>query len=579
MTDISIHYYNNGWQDLTAYAKNFKIEDYGITKVPTVTVTLEGLASNLSTFMANMHRLIRIRANQSGWQTLFYGYVDNPFLKTFLGMSTDMRKISLDCVGAMQRLAVDNITFDYYKLQSAITPLADANAWTFRKMIQDFLTYPDSEYDTGFDVVAAIDANGIDHIIDASCSWNKHSLLDAVRTVCDRIGYDGYLTGNDVDPFELRLFPFNKASTFTLAPPFVKEPEYDGGSLNDMANIIKVWGGVDAGIPSDGDRWTEWAMAKYSPAIWSAARSGATTNVIDINNTVFTDVLRVNTKCLEVNTTGSLNAFLLIELHIPNTEYEEIDAKNRMQQLVFNIMFFKSFGTAAFDVIVFLTDSSNNKIKYRPMQQGGLGIYEVGTEVALQIPLNTTQILSAGWFGNVGINNWYYHDGTTFDWEHVVKMEIQIQSLPAPTAEQLWGVYIDGVQFIGGKSIDPFQEPTLNPPIKSQDSINQYGVHYLPYQDTTISSFEQAQTEGARLLNNLKNPIPMLTISKQPIPTTQLYPSNVVTVLGVDYRIQSIIYEWDSNVKDVTATYKLVSKTSPLPPIWTIMNELRYLVK
>ena len=80
------------------------------------------------------------------------------------------------------------------------------------------------------------------------------------------------------------------------------------------------------------------------------------------------------------------------------------------------------------------------------------------------------------------------------------------------------------------------------------------------------------------MVANLQNPIPKLTLTKI-LPTTQLYPSNVVTVSGVDYRVYGVIYEWDTAKKDVHATYKLVGKTSPMPPIWTEQNEMRYLIK
>lgn len=140
----------------------------------------------------------------------------------------------------------------------------------------------------------------------------------------------------------------------------------------------------------------------------------------------------------------------------------------------------------------------------------------------------------------------------------------------------IWGIYIDGLQFVGGQRISQFH--ILNPPASDETSINTYGMHPFKHTDSTLSSFEQAQAEAARVLNNLHEPIPILKCTKL-LPTTQLYPSNVVTVATVDYRIASEIYEWHAQNKRIEATYNMVTKTSPLPEIWTQDNVLRYLVR
>lgn len=168
---------------------------------------------------------------------------------------------------------------------------------------------------------------------------------------------------------------------------------------------------------------------------------------------------------------------------------------------------------------------------------------------------------------------------TTFDWEHVEKAYFTLGKFGGSTVSS-WSLELDGIIFIGGMKIKPFEEysETLNPPAKDQTSINQYDIHPYPQNDTQISSFEQAQAEGARILANLKNPIPRLTLTKL-APTTQYHPSNVVTISGVDYRITKMTYEWASKKKECHVTYKVIGKTNPLPPIWTEQNELRYLVK
>jgi hypothetical protein len=141
-----------------------------------------------------------------------------------------------------------------------------------------------------------------------------------------------------------------------------------------------------------------------------------------------------------------------------------------------------------------------------------------------------------------------------------------------------WGHYIDGLQFGGGLKIDPFLWPSLNPPATDGTSISTYGVHPFMHEDSQITSFEQAQAEASRLLTNLKNPIPTLTCVKKDY-ATLLYPSNVVTVGGVDYRIASLVYDWRSSDKSMHTQFNLTPKTSPLPPLWTQENVMRYFVK
>lgn len=604
MTDVSFHYYNAGWQDLTSHLKNFKIEEYGIQRVPQATVTLFGKASDLTAFLASPYKLTRIRAKPvDTWQTLFYGYVDNPFHKALLGMLTDMRVVSLDCFGGLARLATDFITFDYYKLQSAITPLADENAWTYRKMIQDFLDYPDSTRDgtglsgTGFTVVADNDPDGIDHIIDGSCSWSRQSLLDAIRTTCDQIGYDGYCEfGESVA--NIHLYPFDKASSGYLYAPYVKEPEYEGGSLNDIANVIFVWGGIDEGVPHDCDRWTEFGYGKYNPKAWSATSSPTDdVTISDTNNDNFhtaTVDYGVNEKSVKFLCNTSNAQWIHSILDLTQTAEGLIDCLNRCKYLTFNI--FPYTPSYYGFIIVALEDSNGNMIECACIQENksqNVALFESGEPKTIQLDVGVAindeyplsffysiyDLMNDGKARAAG-NKWYYHSGdTTFDWEHVKKIHFHFGQNGFPNLDD-WSFELDGLYFIGGYRIEPFQSysATLNPPAVDATSISQYGIHPFHYQNAQITSFEQAQAEGARLLNNLKDTIPRMTLSKL-LPTTQFRPSNVVTVTGVDYRIANITYEWDTKTKEVHATYKIVGKTNPLPPIWTEQNELRYLVK
>jgi hypothetical protein len=591
-----VHYYDataEEWVDLTNYATGFKVEDQGIIKVPSTTINFETARSNLNDYLSNPYRLIRIRANPGSWQNLFYGYVDECYIKTIPGTITERSVMSLDCLSFAARLAEDYITLDYYALQSALTPYTGAATWTFRDMIEDFLETPDSrypttgfDYGTGFEVEATTDTNGIDHLIDAVGTWDNQTLWEAIRLIAEHIGYDGYhYLANETSTPKIRLYPFNKASIYTLTNPFIKEPEWRSGSLADIGNMIFVEGGVDSGIPSDGDRFTEYGVSKYSPAAWSVTMSGTTPTIDDIDNTTFSDALKAGNKCIRVDINASTGTAQII-LDFTKTEYPLIDIDSRFASINLAIYPYKvsDTGTITAPILrVYLYDTNGSAIMYKAVySRSFFGTAENGypfsVERLLSIPLPANPI-----YNQLGLpetdNKWNYVSGSLFN-AQVTSMKITVTAYGVYTDH--WGLLIDGLQFIGGIKIDQFN--ALNPPAVDLDSISGneehpgYGVHPFKHNDSQITSFEQAQAEAARILNNMHNPIPTLKCTKL-LPTTQLYPSNVVKVATIDYRIANIIYEWHAKNKWVEATYNMVTKTSPLPQIWTQDNELRYLIK
>jgi hypothetical protein len=609
LTDVSIHYYDateEEWVDLTDYATAFKVHETGIQRVPTAVINLESERSNFDDYLSNPYRLIRIRAKPAAsWQDLFFGYVDVPNYKTFTGTgSVERIAMSLDGLHFSARLSQDHVTYDYYAVNSALLP---DYGITFRDMLDDILANPDSkdgvrcvtgfEYGTDFEVEAAVNALGIDAVIDGTGNFNNQTLFEAVRLIAEHIGYDGYYyMPSDMSSTKVRLYPYSKASIATLTNPFIGEPVWVGGSLNDIGNIIFVDGGVDSGIPSDADRWTEYGYIKYVPAIWSAIRTGTTPTISDEDNTVFDNkIYRINTKCIKVHTTGSTNATFTVTLditQIPNVG--SIDALNRVTAFVANIRGFwykeSNEMSAYYRMRFYLTDSASNVIMYKAVHSRELfGLIERGYPTFEDKDFNIPMGAGTPIYTSETDNQWNYSTGTTFDWEHVEKLDITFALYEdAPqygisSGDEL-GCYIDGVQFVGGQKITQFH--TLNPPAVDLASIASYGVHPFKHNDSQITSFEQAQAEAARVLNNLHEPIPTLKVTKLygtdtygTTWSTQLYPSNVVTLATVDYRVADVTYNWTSASQRVLASYNLVTKTSPLPAIWTQQETLRLLMK
>jgi hypothetical protein len=591
-TTIEIKYKNGStWYDLTQYVTNFKIQETGIQSVPNATINIEAPATTLAAYLINPYRLIRIRAYlNNSWQNIFFGYVNDPNTKTIAGTLPERYKLSLDCSNGAARLANDTITMDYYKLQSAMNPYTGAETWTYRKMLNDIFLHPDGVNTTGFTIPDSVptDTEGIDHYLEKACTWSQQSIFDVVRTVSDRIGYDGYYdlpeeTGN----WQAILAPFSKASVATFTGPYKGEPEYKPGNINDVANIIYVWGGVDSGIPSDGDRWTEYAITKYaSNPIWAANASNGTYTLTDEDNTVFAEQYRANNKCIKATLSNSTSIDIRAILDITRTEWGNIDALNRITQVTFTYKGYATVGGGTSRLRIYLQDASGTRI-FSDITYGELeGVFTVNlnTEIYPYIVGPNMQ----------ATNTWVWDNGfttlSTFDWEHIVKLEFSRQVFTGtPTTSWITGFYIDALQFIGGLAIEPY-DPTygvlyphygalLNPASYDQTSIDTHGEHILHVKDSSIASFEQAQAEGARVLANLKDPIG--TFKFKVIPTTLLKPSNVITVNGSLKRIKSITYDWAKTSKILYAEYNTVSQLAPLPPLWTDgeLGYIRYLIK
>jgi hypothetical protein len=270
-------------------------------------------------------------------------------------------------------------------------------------------------------------------------------------------------------------------------------------------------------------------------------------------------------------------------LDLDKTEYGSVDTINRCKTLNFNfVTCFSDIddGDYIWELYVYLTDTSGVKIVQRIKGTGYEGSTTNHKEKAVSLTLGTAIMPSIYTNSN---DLWYYSSAGTFDWEHVQKVSIRLKitGTEAPISDY-YGFAIDGLQFEGGYEIKPFEwySKTLNPPVQDATSIAAYGMHPIHIQDTTISSFDQAQAEGARVIQNMKDPKPTLSVKKVLPETTQLYPSNVVTVASTEYRIKNIVYNWKYGDRKVTnVEYGLIGKTAPLPPIWTMINELRFLVK
>lgn len=606
---IKIEYYGStSWVPLTVYATKFQVQETGITRIPSATVNLEGARSNLDTFITGMYRLIRISFSDRGiWQTIFYGYVNQPHVKSIAGTDISRCKINLDCLNFAARLDDDYVTYDYFKDQSALSPSTTVKAWTYRTMIENMLATPDSSRDNtntslgaiDFELVADNDEDGLDHVVESASTWTQQTIFDTIRTTLDRIGYDGYYYCNsETSTPQIIVGPFDKDSVVSFSAPYLGEPEFVGGSLSNVKNVIFKWGDVDAGVPSDGDRWTELGATKYDPVVWAGQISDGSLTISDVDNAHFivnaeteTEVnYGAGSKSIRFMGSDPAIQWITAQLNITNTEAQNIDCLVRCTSLNFA---FYSISNTNFVVplVVSLVDANGQRINYsRKPATNDVG----GTPIAVSIPVgfnNTINIFADATRVNGVINidildaekyadQWYYTDGSSnFDWSNIRTAYFTVILPYGYVPISNWGFELDGVQFAGGLKIEPFQpySELLNPPSIDQTSIDTYGIHVLPLQDNSLMSFEQAAAEGDRLLANLKNTVNTLTFTKTP--TTLLYPGQVVSVDGTLQRLSAVTYDWSAETKKLIATYTAVAKLSPLPPIWTEENMQRYLIK
>lgn len=581
---VQIQYFDGAnWIDITGLATDFKVDDYGITKVPTAAVNLHSDYTNLSALLSAHYKYFRILIKPFGasdFYRIFYGNIWNgpstPELSNTVKMS-----MTLDCRSLLHRLTTDTISWDYYKLQSATLPL---KAWSYQDIIDNMLLIPDSGYNTGI-ITNIPDGGNMDLAIDRSATFDRQTLLEAIRTICDRTGYDGYLELNVNQP-TLYLNPFGEGSSVaTLTHPFL-DCKYDNGNLDDIINYILVKGGTDVGVPADGDRLTEKAVTKYSPPIWSIHVATGTSSLIDALNIDFDETeanYGVNDYCVK-GTVNSSAVDMYLELNpFANSEtgITYFDCKNRLSVLDFFAV--PLLKTAA--LYVYLIDDTGKTIRWWH-QPTAFGYLTTNQVYKLSIPVGPQEKVHdyGETYGNIWISQ--TSGSTTFNWDKVQKIRFLTSPLEQGSTRQ-WGLEIDGLQFVGGKEIDPFADyaDIDNPPVKDGTSIAKYGVHIQHLNDTLISSFEQAQNEGDRVLTNVKNPIPTLDITI-PALLSVVRPSNIVTVtvnqLGLSaqrMRVLQISYDWNARRQCVHQSLKLTAETNPLPPIWAVQPELKSFVK
>lgn len=556
--EIYIQYYDADWVNLTSKSSRFEVRDAGLLKIPMATVDLLNPLN-----VPDKYDRLRIFVDVRGVaDMIFYGRIDQKEKQPIAGTVGSYR-LQLTCYGLEKRLKNDTITWDYAAEQANAYP---DTAWTFKTMIEDFLVLPDSGYDTNM-TLDSDNAAAVTSPVYGDCDFTRQSLLDAFRVVAETIGYDGYLYIDGADA-KIKFWTIGDLSppvVTVLADPFIGEPKLTE-SLDDIANYILVWGGVESGYPWGEDTFTERGYAKYTPKIWEAGPVSS----ITISDHEYTfeggdrgplhyDDTRTSCYCIETDQPTSI---IRLRLRIDNTPMSKMDCVERYSSADFYLKI-KGTGWNEYPVRAFLIDNAAHSLQYRFFEKFGIRGWH---NIHLPLPRSSADISSS-----VKHDAWF--DYQDFDLENVVNFDIYVEGDANST-----GIMVDWFKFGGGLAIDPFKEIVLNPPVKDDASINAHGLSVYHHYNVELKSFDQAQDEGERVLNVLKDPVRTVTCTK--LGLTWLRPNQIVVLnsnsleITETWRTVELVWNWNSNGKIVYCTMNLVPQYAKTPPVFGYRGEM-----
>ncbi len=563
--DIYVQYHDDGtsqWVDLTQKARAFRITDGGLLKIPYATAEFHEF-----TAMPDPYERFRILANTTGTSYMpFYGRVENrvrqPIAGTVSKLDWRIKAWALE-----KRLKRDLITWDYSEEQESRDP-DTTKKWTFKTMIEDFLTTPDSGYNTNI----SLDDDNIETwtlITDAvygKCDFKRQSLTAALRTIAETIGYDGYvwIDGETAKLKFYRIGYLAASPATTLADPFVRKPTREIDAEN-VLNYILVKGGVDVGFPWDQDKFTEKVMAKYTGvnAVWEPL---TTETLSDSSTTKYNETGSPHQSgySLYIHT---LSGDTKVRFRVDRTSLALADIDARFLSIDWFMRADKTAGGAnTCTTHIECTDSNNDTIR--------CGSLKINTAEWTSMNIPTPKDAD---IADYPPPVWRYTGGsTTFNKSAVKYIDVIIDEYANQSA-----LFIDWWRFTGGRNIDPLENPSaypspaVNGAVKDDTSIANYGVRPYWHVDQNIRSFNQAVEEGKRILNVWKDPLETVTVIKKGY--EWLRPTQTVTLnsstLGVSsetWRIRDIGWDW-LHGQPLYAVIRLVpqySKTAPTFAPW-----------
>jgi hypothetical protein len=590
--NIKIEYSNDAfppstWTELQDYAVSFQVRDAGVLKVPTANIFLHNFGGRFTDVTNDLYLknygIIRIRANirDSICDTLFYGRIyskRDPLSGSYFigGFGSGFGAgFQVGTGGSRSTVEVFCKDIGAQKLLDQTKTYSEGQGYASQKIkckdaIEHFLANPDSGIDTNITLETD---NGLITTTDFPRDPNKDTLLDLLRQVADAIGYDGYCYVNGSNQLKLYFKEAGNEETnpvITLQRPFKTiEPNYD---LDEIANIVFVWGNTDVGVPPD--VWTQNGIAKY-PSAWTSP-SNATLSDVDppddqnwsTDNCV--KMLRTTSigelsATLDLNQAGYKN--VLGNTYIDCTWFR---AEPQLKRFTNYKVKYRGRYTAGGTTNNFLTpslfDTEGNEIYYG----GAYGAAaapssEMWTHV--DTPVGQDQTIYP--YADAANPAWHYQTGvSSFNWK-VAKLKWRAGYINSNVDADSY-FYIDYTEFTGQYKIDPILYPELNPKIEdlTGGTIPEPKVYH--HEDEKITNFEIAQTIGQYVLAIKKNLTRKVTVTKsaytwmKPHQFLRLYHPEHNIAYNEKYRILEIQQDWTTEKKVLRTTFDLIKRSDVL---------------
>jgi hypothetical protein len=532
------------WTSIKEYAVDFNVKNSGILKTSECTLNLKNTSGRYTgngALTLAPHKLLRIRADVRGTiDTLFYGRVAP------LDSKNEKQKneyLTVTSRGMTQKLLNDSITREYLREQNE--SLYDK---TMEQVINDFLAHPDTGEASGIGLSVS---SGEMTTVKAKHNFDRESLLDAIKKICEYVGYTGYedVVGSAVILYlhSYGLYAANPAITIgqeldNLGNQVIKRSF--SKSTDEICNHICVQGGSSVNYP-DSDRFTENGVAKgwWTAGAGSTVSDDATHKQVNLNS-----IKMVITPLLDPTVGVTLNL-------IPTFGAEGLDLKTRK----ITHLNFWTHQTAGYGYTIKLIDTSNRGISFQP-NKGSMDVWRLEQVQMAHISTNADYQNE-----NIGTSFWYgkWWGNAVFDWQHLAKIKFLLgfNGIDPIT------VYIDGLYFTGNIVADPIKDPTLA--ATDATSISLYGRRIMHYEDPALKDYAAIRPMADRILASTKDPMTKLVVTVGA--KTWVRPNQYLTVnmpiYGIsnqEYRVVELEYEWSTKTKLLRSTLSLTPRYQPV---------------
>jgi len=401
-------------------------------------------------------------------------------------------------------------------------------------------------------------------------------VIDEVRM------YNRVLSSQEVEMLylhpRLRLVLY-EVGTITASPAVTLTHPYKtikmNQTLDDVMNHIYLVGGIDEGAIVR-DKITEQGLSKYSPVIWSLSKGSGLAD----------SQTYVTKGAWSIKGTTDSTGLIRFVLDVTNiTGFSggiDLDARHTSISFkMYSTGTARSSGILDNDVRIFMEDDAGtpNRIRYNI---GKVNPKDAWSPIVVPMPSEIKKS-STGIFGIESPRHgiWVYITGSTFNAANVTKIEIWLnQDFIVPPGYSItpYDVYIDDFIFAGGREIDPFLYPALFPNsnvnggYEDLTSINTYGLRSYVHRDAFIRTFEQAEYEANRILDQLKDITKMKKITVIKGAKVWVKPHQNITLTASEYGLSSTIMRVVSNKHDwkrgnyYRTALRCVQQSDPTPP-------------